>query len=203
MSASFFALFLYTTLYLQEILHLSPVEAGLVYLPGTILLFVVSGATAELTKRISAGALIVGGLILVAVGLALMTVVQVDSSWVALLPGLLVVCAGTGLFNPALAAVALGSLPDAQSGLAAGVNDVFRQGGIAVGVAAYGVLVPAGAALGHGSSGSFVSSLHEALWIGAAVAAIGAIVAVKLIGIRAPAPQVSPIPAGEAVPEAV
>ena len=129
MSASFFALFLYTTLYLQNILHLTPLDAGLVYLPGTILLFVVSGATAELTKRISAGALVVAGLILVAAGLALMTFAQAGSSWLALLPGVLVVCAGTGLFNPALAAVALGSLSDAQSGLAAGVNDVFRQGG--------------------------------------------------------------------------
>jgi EmrB/QacA subfamily drug resistance transporter len=203
MSASFFALFLYTTLYLQNILSLSPLEAGLVYLPGTILLFAVSGATAQLTKRISEGTLIVGGLILVAAGLALMTFAQADSTWLALLPGVLVVCAGTGLFNPPLAAVALGSLPEAQSGLAAGVNDVFRQGGIAVGVAAYGVLVPAGGALGHGSSTSFVSGLHEALWIGAAVAAIGAVVAAKLIGTWAPASQPKPIPVSEPVPELV
>jgi EmrB/QacA subfamily drug resistance transporter len=201
MSASFFALFLYTTLYLQNILHLSPLDAGLVYLPGTILLFVVSGATAGLSKRISAGALIVAGLMLTAAGLTLMIFAQADSSWLALLPGVLVVCAGTGLFNPALAAVALGSLADAQSGLAAGVNDVFRQGGIAVGVAAYGVLVPAGAALGHGSSASFVSGLHEALWIGAAVAAVGAVVAARLIGTKAPAPHTVPTPATEAVAE--
>jgi EmrB/QacA subfamily drug resistance transporter len=201
MSASFFALFLYTTLYLQNILHLSPLDAGLVYLPGTILLFVVSGATAELTKRISAGALIVAGLMLTAAGLALMTFAQASSTWLALLPGVLVVCAGTGLFNPANAAVALGSLDDAQSGLAAGVNDVFRQGGIAIGVAAYGVLVPASAALGHGSSASFVSGLHEALWIGAAVAAVGAVVAAKLIGTKAPAPQTVPTPTTEAIAE--
>jgi predicted MFS family arabinose efflux permease len=201
MSASFFALFLYTTLYLQNILHLSPLDAGLVYLPGTILLFVVSGATAELTKRISAGALIVAGLMLTAAGLALMTVAQADSSWLALLPGVLVVCAGTGLFNPALASVALGSLPDAQSGLAAGVNDMFRQGAIAVGVAAYGVLVPAGAALGHGSSASFVNGLHQALWIGAGVAAVGAVVAAKLIGTKAPAAHTAPTPAPEAMAE--
>jgi len=201
MSASFFALFLYTTLYLQNILHLSPLDAGLVYLPGTILLFVVSGATAELTKRISAGALIVAGLILTAAGLALMTVAQADSSWLALLPGVLVVCAGTGLFNPALATVALGSLPDAQSGLAAGVNDMFRQGAIAVGVAAYGVLVPAGAALGHGSSASFVNGLHQALWIGAGVAAVGAVVAAKLIGTKARVPHTAPTPAPEAIGE--
>ena len=201
MSASFFALFLYTTLYLQNILHLSPLDAGLVYLPGTILLFVVSGATAALTQRISAGVLIVGGLTLSAAGLALMTVAQASSSWLVLLPGLLVVCAGTGLFNPALAAVALGSLSDAQSGLAAGVNDAFRQGGIAVGVAAYGVLVPAGAALGHGSSAGFVSGLHQALWIGAGVATVGAVVAAKLIGTRAPVPHIQPTPAGDPIAE--
>jgi hypothetical protein len=201
MSASFFALFLYTTLYLQNILRLSPLDAGLVYLPGTILLFVVSGASAELMKRISAGALIVAGLTLTAAGLALMTLAQVDSSWLALLPGVLVVCAGTGLFNPALAGVALGSLDETQSGLAAGVNDAFRQGGIAIGVAAYGVLVPAGAALGHGSGASFVGGLHDALWIGAGVAAVGALVAAKLIGMKAPAPQPAPTQASEAIAE--
>ena len=201
MSASFFALFLYTTLYLQNILRLSPLDAGLVYLPGTILLFVVSGASAELMKRISAGVLIVVGLILTAAGLILMTLAQADSSWVALLPGVLVVCAGTGLFNPANAGVALGSLDDAQSGLAAGVNDAFRQGGIALGVAAYGVLVPAGAALGHGSGASFVSGLHEALWIGAGVAAVGAVLAVKLIGSKAWAPHPAPTPPPEAIVE--
>jgi EmrB/QacA subfamily drug resistance transporter len=201
MSASFFALFLYTTLYLQNILHLSPLDAGLVYLPGTILLFVVSGATAGLTERVSAGVLIVAGLGLTAAGLALMTLAEASSSWVVLLPGVLVVCAGTGLFNPALANVALGSLPDAQSGLAAGVNDVFRQGGIAVGVAAYGVLVPAGAALGHGSRTAFVTDLHEALWIGAGVAAVGAVVAARLIGTKARAPQAAPTPAPEAIAE--
>jgi hypothetical protein len=130
-----------------------------------------------------------------------MTLAHADSSWLALLPGVLVVCAGTGLFNPALAGVALGSLDESQSGLAAGVNDAFRQGGIAIGVAAYGVLVPAGAALGHGSSASFVSGLHEALWIGAGVAAVGAVVAAKLIGTTAPAPAAAPAPAPEAIAE--
>jgi EmrB/QacA subfamily drug resistance transporter len=201
MSASFFALFLYTTLYLQNILRLSPLDAGLVYLPGTILLFVVSGASAELMKRISPGSLIVAGLALTAGGLVLMTVAQADSSWLALLPGVLVVCAGTGLFNPANAGVALGSLDDAQSGLAAGVNDAFRQGGIAIGVAAYGVLVPTGAALGHGSSASFVNGLHEALWIGAGVAAVGAVAAVKLIGMKVRTAHPEPTPVPEAIAE--
>ena len=54
-SASFFALFLYTTLYLQQILGLSAIEAGLVYIPGTLVMLVVSGAT-RAARRQGAGA---------------------------------------------------------------------------------------------------------------------------------------------------
>jgi EmrB/QacA subfamily drug resistance transporter len=184
-SASFFALFLYITLYLQEVLGLSPVEAGLVIVPGTILMFAVSGATAQLPSRIRPGLLVVLGLMLVAGGLALMTLAGAHSSWTALLPGELVVCLGTGLVNPALAAVAMGSVSEHQSGLAAGVNDAFRQGGIAVGVAAFGALVPASPALGHGSPAAYVAGLHTALFIGAALAATGALAsAVLLTGLR-------------------
>ncbi len=181
---SFFALFLYLTLYLQEVLNLSPLDAGLVYLPGTVVMFIVSGATAPLSGRISPGTLIVAGLFLVACGLALMLIVQVESTWVALLPGELVVCVGTGIVNPALATVAIASLPADQSGLAAGVNDAFRQVGVAVGVAGFGALVPAQAALGKGSPGAYVLGLHHAILIGTALAAVGAIVVAKLISSR-------------------
>ena len=75
----------------------------------------------------------------------------VDSSWWLFLPGLLVAMVGTGILNPTVSQVALSSVPPEQSGLAAGVNDMFRQAGIAVGVAALGALVPAGAAFGDGS----------------------------------------------------
>jgi EmrB/QacA subfamily drug resistance transporter len=194
-SASFFALFLYLTLYLQEVLHLSPFDTGLVYLPGTIVMFIVSAASAQLIDRTSPGTLITGGLMLVAAGLALMTLAGVDSTWLALLPGLLVVCVGTGLVNPALASVALGSVETTQSGLAAGINDAFRQGGIAVGVAAFGALFSASAALGHGSAASYVTGLHHALLIGAGLAAVGGIATSRLLSTRRAAGQTQPIPA--------
>ncbi len=193
-SASFFALFLYTTLYLQEILHLSPIETGLVYLPGTVVIFLVSGASAELVKRMSAAVLVVVGLVFVAAGLALVLIVQVDSDWSALMPGLLVACLGTGLLNPAVVAIALGSVPENVSGLAAGTNDAFRQGGIAVGVAVFGAIVPAGAALGQGSPSDYVAGMHSAAILGAAVAFVGAVVCARLFRIGV-APE-------EAVPEA-
>jgi EmrB/QacA subfamily drug resistance transporter len=191
-SASFFALFVYITLYLQEILHLSPVEAGLVYLPSTGTLFVASAATSQLLRHVTPGALVATGLALVSLGLGLTLLADAHSAWTALLPGLIVTGVGTGLFNPAVSAVALSSTPPEQSGLAAGVNDTFRHAGIAVGVAAFGALVPAGDALGHGYPEAYVHGFHHALMAGCALAAVGALLTVWLIGLRRPDPVLTP-----------
>ena len=172
-AASFFAVFLYLTLYLQTVLGMSPIETGLVYLPGTFLVFVVSGMTAQIGARYSAAKIATVGLGFVAAGLALMLFSGVDSSWTVLLPGLLVTSFGTGLFNPTGSALALNALPDEQSGLASGANDTFRQTGVAVGIAALGTLVPADAALG-GDPQAYVDGLHHALIVAAAIAATGA-----------------------------
>ena len=180
-SASFFAVFLYTTLYLQQILGLSAIEAGLVYLPGTVVMLFVSGATAQLGAKVPARTMISGGLALVAVGMGLLTLAGVTSEWWIVLPGAVVALIGTGLFNPAVTNVALTSAPLEQSGVAAGVNDTFRQAGIAVGVAALGALIPAENALGGGSPQGYVDGMHDALWAGAGLALVGAIAAALLI----------------------
>jgi EmrB/QacA subfamily drug resistance transporter len=182
-SASFFAVFLYTTIYLQQILGLSAIEAGLVYLPATMIMLVVSGATANLVEKIGARTMVAGGLLLVGIGQALLTVAAVDSSWTVFLPGEIIALIGTGLFNPAISAVALGSAPAEQSGLAAGVNDTFRQAGIAVGVAALGALVPAANAFG-GDAQTYVDGMKDALWVGAAVCVAGAIACAALLAER-------------------
>jgi EmrB/QacA subfamily drug resistance transporter len=197
-SATFFAVFLYTTLYLQQVLGMSPIEAGLAYLPATIVIFFVSGATANLGEKVSPRLMIGGGLFLVAIGMGLLTLAGAESSWTVTLPGMLVAGVGTGLFNPALTAVALGSAPIEQSGLAAGTNDTFRQAGIAIGVAALGALVPSGAAFDPTRHIEYVNGLHDALWAGAVVAALGAIAAGMLIRSAVKAPRVT----GELVPEA-
>lgn len=181
LSASLFALWLYMALYLQQILGLSAIEAGLVFVPGTLLNFFVAGSMASVGQKVSARALIPIGLALVAAGLATLTIVAVDSSWWLFLPGLLVAMVGTGILNPTVSQVALSSAPPEQSGVAAGVNDMFRQAGIAVGVAALGALIPAGSVLGDGSPQSFVDGLHDALWVGAVLAMTAAAACALLI----------------------
>jgi EmrB/QacA subfamily drug resistance transporter len=201
-SASFFAIFLYTTLYLQQILDLSPIQAGLVYLPCTVLIFFVSAASASLLEKVSAGALIAFGLGFVAIGLSLGLLATATSSWWMLVPSLMIGGLGTGLYNPAGAAVALGSVPPEQSGLASGVNDTFRQAGIAVGVALFGALIPASAALGNGSAESFVSGMHTAFMVAAVLAAIGAVASARLISVRRTAAKAEQVPGRAALPQA-
>src|SRR4051812_37330386 len=128
-SASFFAIFLYTTLYLQNVLHLSAIEAGLVYMPGTLVMFVVSGLSAQLASKVAPGAMIAGGLTLVATGMPLFLNCDANSSWTSLEPGFLLASIGTGVFNPAVSPLALGSPPQHMSGLAAGADDTFPPAG--------------------------------------------------------------------------
>lgn len=178
-SASFFAAYLYATLYLQNVLGLSAIDAGLAYLPGTLTIFVVSGASAQLADRVSARAMIAGGLVLIAGGMATMTVAGAHSSWLSIQPGMLIAALGAGIFNPALSAVALGSAPAQMSGLAAGVNDTARQTGIAVGIAGLGALIHLHAIPLH--SATYVHELRTALLVGSAVALAGAALAWRLV----------------------
>jgi hypothetical protein len=88
-------------------------------------------------------------------------------------------------------AVALEAVPGDQSGLAAGVNDTFRQAGIAVGVAALGALVPAEAALGGGSALEYVEGFRDASFAGAALVGLGAIATAVLLRTKGARPAAS------------
>jgi EmrB/QacA subfamily drug resistance transporter len=139
-SASLFALFLYLTLYLQNYLGYSPLQAGLRYLPITLAPFFVAPLAVALMARVQARVLLAIGLAATGAGLLLMGGLSTSSSWTALLPGFLVAGIGVGLLNPVIADVALSVVSKDRSGMAAGINDTFRQVGISVGVAAWGAI---------------------------------------------------------------
>jgi hypothetical protein len=139
-SASMFALFLYLTFYLQGYLGHDPLEAGLRYLPFTIVTFFASAATGALISKVPARVLLSAGLGITGVGLLLMGGLDPADEWTALLGGFMLGGAGVGLINPVIADVAVSVVPKEQSGMAAGINDTFRQVGIAVGIAAWGAI---------------------------------------------------------------
>ncbi len=140
LSASMFAMFLYITLYLQNVLGHSPLAAGVILLPITLLSFVVAPVAGRLSSVVPVRLFLGGGLLLVAGGLFLMARVEPGSSWTVLLPGFLLAGAGVGMVNPPLASAAIGVVPPQRSGMASGINSTFRQVGIATGIAALGAV---------------------------------------------------------------
>jgi EmrB/QacA subfamily drug resistance transporter len=140
LSASIFAMFLYLTLYLQEVLGYSALAAGLRFLPLSVLAFIVAPVAGKLTVHVQTRFLMSLGLVLVAVGCHLMTDVAGDSAWTVLLPGFIVCGLGVGLTNPVLASGAVSVVPPEQSGMSSGAASTFRQVGIATGIAGLGAI---------------------------------------------------------------
>jgi EmrB/QacA subfamily drug resistance transporter len=140
LSASLFSMFLYLTLYIQNALGYSPLQAGLRFLPTTLLSFLVAPIAGKLSARLPVRAMIGAGLGLVGAGLLLMAHLDAESEWTALLPGFLLAGAGVGLINPPLASTAVGVVPPERAGMGSGINSTFRQVGIATGIAGLGAL---------------------------------------------------------------
>ena len=140
LSGSFFAMFLYLTLYIQDVLGYTPLQAGLRFLPSTLLSFIVAPIAGRLSVRVPVRLLLGSGLLLIGIGLLTMTAVDAASSWTALIPGFVLAGAGVGLVNPPLASTAVGVVPIERSGMASGINSTFRQVGIATGIAGLGAV---------------------------------------------------------------
>ncbi|MFD6418214.1 MFS transporter [Streptomyces sp. NPDC060194] len=140
MSSTAFALLLYLTLYLQTVLRLEPLEAGLRLLPLTLSIFVASAIAARLGSLAPARWLVSGGLACIGVGLLLMGGLDPADDWTALLVGQLVTGLGVGLVNPNVVAAALGAVEPARAGVASGLSNTFRSMGIALGVAVMGAV---------------------------------------------------------------
>jgi EmrB/QacA subfamily drug resistance transporter len=140
LSGSFFAMFLYLTLYIQDVLGYSPLQAGLRFLPSTLLSFIVAPIAGKLSVRMPVRLLLGSGLLLIGIGLLTMTTIDAASSWTALIPGFVLAGAGVGLVNPPLASTAVGVVPVEHSGMASGINSTFRQVGIATGIAGLGAV---------------------------------------------------------------
>jgi EmrB/QacA subfamily drug resistance transporter len=188
-SASMFAMFLYLTLYLQNILGLSPLQTGIRFLPISAVSFFAAPLAGRLTATVPIRALLAFGLALNAIGMWLMSRLTPASHWTVLLPGFLVGGIGIGFVNAPLATTAVSTVRVERAGMASGINNTFRQIGIATGIAALGAIfesvtgVHGGNSQAHSAAArvAFVHGLHDILLVGAGVAAVGAVLAATLI----------------------
>jgi EmrB/QacA subfamily drug resistance transporter len=205
-AAAMFAWFFMAALYLQLVLGYSPLQIGLAFLPGNLIMGALSiGLSAKLVMRYGIKKPLATGLLLAAAGLALLARAPVDGSFVTdVLPSMILLGLGAGMaFNPVLLA-AMGDVDLTESGLASGVvNTSFMMGG-AVGLA---VLASVAASRTHtlvdtgiGQASALTGGYHLAFLIGAIFAAGAAVIGATLLRTSG-APAHAEEPAGEPIPE--
>jgi len=205
MNASLYAMFLYLTLYLQNVQHLSPLGAGLRLAIITFAATLTAVPAGRASARISVRWLIGPGLLLVGVGLLLMRGLGPHSDWTHMLPGFLIAGLGSGMVNPPLASTAVGVVEPKNTGMASGISATCRQVGIATAIAALGSIFANGlsGATGIAVAGRYASTLNELLLIAACIAFTAGALALALIrrndfvvqGAPETAPRVEPQPA--------
>lgn len=189
-AAAMFAWFFMSALYMQLVLGYTPMQVGLSFLPGNLIMaFMSLGASARIVMRFGLRLPFAGGLLVAASGLALFARAPVDGTFVAdVLPAMVLLGVGAGIaFNPMLLA-AMNDVAPSDSGLASGVlNTAFMMGG-ALGLALLASLSAARTMHVQAAGASEVAALHAgyqlAFAVGAALAACTALAGGILLRVR-------------------
>ncbi|MDQ1009011.1 EmrB/QacA subfamily drug resistance transporter [Streptomyces sp. V4I23] len=169
--------------FLQGVAGYSPTEAGLRMLPWTGMPLLVAPVAGYLSDRIGGRPVVAAGLALQAVGLGLFAlVIEPGVSYTAQLPALILGGVGMALYFAPAASVVMSSVRPAEQGIASGANNALREVGGALGIAVLGAVFAAQG--GYESAEAFTDGTVPALWIGASVVAVAALVALMIPGGR-------------------
>jgi EmrB/QacA subfamily drug resistance transporter len=140
LAAGAFAALIYTQLWLQSVLNMSAIDAGLAVAPLAAVAFAASAGIGRFMHRIPPQLPLGVGLLLIGVGSLLRTDLSPGSGWGVLIPGLVVTGLGVGVASPVLISATLAAVDPARAGMASGIVNTFRQLGYALGIAALGTL---------------------------------------------------------------
>lgn len=184
--------------FLQGVLGYSPTEAGLRMLPWTGMPMLVAPIAGVLADRFGGRPVVVTGLALQAVGLGLFAMALApDASYASQLPGLIVGGVGMALYFAPAASLVMSSVRPGEQGIASGANNALREVGGALGVAVLATVFSSQG--GYGTPQSFTDGTVPAVWLGAGVVALAALVAL-LIPRRVTTPVQEPDQAEVRVP---
>jgi EmrB/QacA subfamily drug resistance transporter len=182
---SMFATFFFITLYMQNIERLSPLQTGVRFLPMTVLIIATAPVAGRLSDRYGSRWLLTGGMLLIAASLFLESRISDTSGYLTLLPAFLVGGVGMGMTMSPMTAAVMSSVDRTKAGAASGVLSMTRMVGGVFGVASltalFEHLATGRAAAGHAPSDVFIYSLGHSLRYSAAIAAVGALVALAFI----------------------
>ena len=190
LGASLFSMFFFITLYMQQVLHYSPIHAGLSYLPLALTIVVAAGLGGQLVTRFGFKPILAAGMVFIAAGLLWFSKISVNGSFLSdiLGPSLLAAIGlGLGFVTSTIAAVA-GVKPHEQ-GLASGLINTSQQVGGAIGLAVLATLATTRTnhVLATGTSSlphALVEGFQVAFLGGAIIAALGAVLTLVLIRTR-------------------
>jgi predicted MFS family arabinose efflux permease len=175
-----FGTFFYVSLYMQNVLHYSPVQAGASFLPMTCLIIVIAPRAGKLSDHYGSRWLVGGGMTLLTLMLLYYSTLGANETFWALLPGLILGGFGMGLTMTPTTAAAMGAVPVDKAGVGSAVLNSGRQVGGSLGIAVMGAIVAAGAGTVR-TPEAYLSGFHDALRVAAVLAFSGAIVATAAI----------------------
>jgi EmrB/QacA subfamily drug resistance transporter len=139
-SFAMLGVFFFLALYMQDILGYSPLEAGVRFLPSTLMIVGVAPVAGRLSDRFGPRWLIAGGLVLVAASLFSFSRIAVDSNYLDLLPGFMLLGIGIAMTMSPMTSAAMNAVPVQKAGIASGVLSMFRMVGGSLGVAVTGAI---------------------------------------------------------------
>jgi EmrB/QacA subfamily drug resistance transporter len=180
-------MFFLAVLYLQRVLGFDALETGLAFLPVSLVIGTLSlGFSARLNLRFGARAVLIPGMLLVAVGLAWLTRAPADGSYVVdVLPAMLLMGVGAGVSFPALMTLAMSGATAEDSGLASGLVNTTAQVGGAVGISVLVTFATSRSdtlrAGGESAASALTGGYHLAFAISAGLAATGAVLAATVL----------------------
>jgi EmrB/QacA subfamily drug resistance transporter len=175
--------------FLQTVQHYSPLEAGIRTLPWTAVPAVAAPVAGLLADRIGSRRVLAVALALQAIGIGWLGVVTApDVAYAQLVPPFVLAGLGMGLFFAPIARVTLGFAPRALEGMASGTSNALRQLGTVLGIAVLSAVFSAVG--GYASGQDFVDGMVAAQYVGAAVLAVAAMLALAIPEPR-PTPRVT------------
>jgi EmrB/QacA subfamily drug resistance transporter len=200
-STGIYGMFFVITLYLQQVLGFSPLEAGFAWLALSLTAFTSSLVGAHLVTRVGAKPPLVAGLALTAAGIWLLSGISAGGEYATdLLPALVITGLGLGAAFVAISIGSLEGVPERDAGLASGIANTTQQIGGALGVALLSTIAlertesVVAEAPGTSQAVAVTEGFQLALMAGAGFVAVAAVAALVLVGGRARSPQ--PVPAG-------
>jgi MFS family permease len=173
-----FGVFFFVSLYVQNILGYSPIQAGASFLPWTLLIVVVAPQAGHLNDRVGPRWLVTGGMVLTASALFVFSRYGIGATFWDLLPAMLLGGLGMGATMAPVTATAMGAVPRDKAGVGSAVLNSMRQVGGSIGLATLGAIVAQSVpSTGRPTPSDFVTGYHHALEVGTLIALSGALIA--------------------------